>query len=107
MIVCLSPATFESTIPHCETADTGYISTITLAHAVARFNGRGTIRSLQKAASKASKAEKEKEKAAKTAKKGGRSQNGRKRKAIEVDVEDQTITEMPAPKKMTLRSARK
>jgi len=107
MIVCPSPATFESTIPYYETPDTGYISTITLAHAVAKFNGRGTIRSLQKAASEASKAKKEKEKAAKTAKKGGRSQNGRKRKAAEVDIGDQTATEMPAPKKMTLRGAKK
>src|SRR5258708_3419781 len=94
MIVCSSPATFESIIPYCETADTGHISTITLAYAVAKVNGRGTIRSLQKAASEASKVEKEKEKAAKIAEKG-RSQKGRKRKATEVEVKDQIVMEMP------------
>ena len=73
MIVCSSPTTFESIIPRCETTDTSYISTITLAHAIAKLNGRGTIRSLQKAANEASKAKKKKEKAAKATKKGGRS----------------------------------
>ena len=107
MIICLSPAIFEFIILYCETLDTGYISIITLTHIIAKFNGKGTIRLLQKIASKASKAEKEKEKIAKTIKKGGKSQNGRKRKATKVDIEDQTVIKMLAPKKIILRGAKK
>jgi hypothetical protein len=78
------------------------MSFITLPAAVAKFNGRGTIKSLQKAASDASKAEKQKEKMAKLGEK-----RRSKRKAAEVEVEEQIEVEVPALKRVTRKSARK
>jgi hypothetical protein len=101
MIICPAPDFYESKIRHCETPDQPPMSFITLPAAVAKFNRRGTIKSLQKAASDASKAEKQKEKMAKLGKK-----RRSKRKAAEVEVE-QIEVEVPALKRVTRKSARK